>query len=633
MPQSVIESAVVHVHTNPGVVVADPDGSASAPYATFAEALELAESQAVLVKWAGVARIYDASAGAGLEITDAHSGRLTIQPWYDCADHGFTDEMPAMYLGVEIEAFGAPDGTSTNCYRLAGLSSKPAGVACGWLTRTTAAGVRKGWYQERSSLAACNSNAGSWYWDGTLLWVHDEASANLQADPSPNGHAIEWFRTGQGILLSGCSGVRLVDLSVWATVDPANAQGYGIRLDGCEDIQVVSCRSIDCGYHSIGAAGSKSIDILFDSCYSEGAAPTNDSYQVFYGGSVDVSGCIANRCEVVARPLLRWDATDAAPTFITTAAGAAAASQTAFTAHTGTGFVIAAAGGVRHIECSVRPAFSVSLTGSFRTIGFGNGSESAPAANPLLFDDYAYQIDGGSFECAGVFVGTSGAAAIAVRNAFLYGPDSVDVGGADGTNNMFVRLPSVTGGVTMLLVGCVIMAESSAGGSLVRMLGTSTLYDRSNTWIALGSTGVTHSRSSGQTIDSDQSVFVGSARICGGSTTGTGFSYVAGVYPTGLANYGPSAATNSEAEWAVHDSAGTFVADSASFNASTGEPDAGTFARITQTAPVQLMASGINGKLWDGRYGAFQYGDGLTLVPGRSATRSRSRQRSSALTL
>lgn len=603
----------VYVHFS--ATVGSPDGTVLAPYPDFVAAVALAQANptdTVIAYYAGFGRLWNAAQNCAVHIP-AGIKNLVIRRWMNPTKHGWSGERGEIYGGVICTAFGAADGTQTNCYPVTGgPSTKPAGVGLGVRTRTTALGRVKGYYQERSTLALCNANPGSWFWNSSTstLWIHAENSSNLQADPSPLDLEMEWFRKGDGFKAN--SGIRLEGLVARSWISPDSGDGYNIRFQTTNGGRIIDCIAIDCGYHAIGASAGDARNTLMHGCYAEGANYDTDTYYVFYAGDFNLSGCRYIECETAMRPLLRWDATDDAPTFITNTAGDRPKGGTAFGQHTGTGRLLLRRG-VVGVRCRSRLLYP----GAALSIAVSNGGASPVPADPWDPDTYGTVYEDCDFEATGVAVGTAfGDGYIGFKGGRMDFRASILTNGVVSNLNSSIHV--LNGGVC--LVGCTVIGNnttvSSNAGTFVRVSGAvRSAYIDHCTFYAVGSQ-VSHIyRGTDAVVGVRRTIFL---HETAGRQLMSGVSGVTNVSMTncwysGITTYGVGGASDAQSEWtALVDSTGVYGIDP-QLDPATLVPLADSPLRTTRVrAASPRKPRGANGLRYSATPGACQLTPALT---------------------
>lgn len=627
---------VIYCHQNPGGSVTWADGTTKRPFTEVAEAIEAAGNERTRIYIEGFGRPF-VSDPKCLVAIDGKSAVLEIRRWHGAGPAGYTVEKPAVYTGRPA-TFGAAHETYTNTYRLTGLSEKPSGVTCGYLTRLSPDGERMGGYQEVTSHASCDSTPGTWYWASGTLWVHAEDSSDLSVSSVINGHQIEYHVRGDGFRVRNSSNVRICDFEVLATFDDTQSFGCAFKIDGCSNVLVRNCRTYDSGYHHLVTPGGIADGIVWENVVMTGSSYSDDAYATFFANSGDVRRCRARGLVARMRPRLGWDHTPESPRAIANPSGSAQ-HHAAFAAHTG-GTSKIAIDGVRYERCRAELVYPVGTFGAMRYQGISNGSECEtptdvrdPTQRALRYIECEFR------GFTGFALGTTKGVSASMERCVLDCPGADVVSGAGGSNGLINLATSSGVVVDLLMVGCVVRGKlTGSNRSLLRIANNNILRLYNNTLIALEAGMSIVWRTGDQVVVGDGNVadVIGGSgllfRTSSGTASGSNVSWTNGVYGTGFSTFGTGSVYDSKAEWtSAKDPAGRYDKDVAQVGEDC-EPLLGSWVRENPIAPNRNMRRGVNRRPWSGHYGAHQFGDRLrvrhaTPVAGiqRNAERLRAR--------
>lgn len=518
--------------------------------------------------------------------------------------------------GDRIATGWAADGTYTNTFvpSTGGPASKPRGVVIDWDTRVWADGRHNAHLDEAANASACNSTAGTWYWNTDELLVNPPAGVTLSE------HVVAWCGTGSGIILEGDNGT-LTGGEVYLCVDTDSGNGYGVKGSAVEGWTITDVHARDCGYHHIGYAVGKCDTNWMVDCTAIGGNYTCDSYFICYSSSGDLANSGGINCVAKLSPLLKYTAVEGSEAFTDYIRGpsAAAPDQTAFGSHTG-GSEVIANGGVLWKNCRVEK-LSVNNTG-YRCQVFSNGQDGTepadkddPATYSIRFVDCDLQGDWitiGQGTSSSNFTGSVAfdRCSIDLSTTLTSSVNSLGTPNSVYCNRFWVLLRSST------LVG-----ETGSGttAGLIRIRGTTNDKDVirfSNSSIrAAGSTYCILNRMDGNTEGrSVQSVFSSASNILlyGGNTTASAgtYNHTKDWYGSTITAFGRGAAYDTQAEWAsAVDANGVYAEDFTGQFADLATLEPGRGSRLATVRDITANSGqpiGVNGYGYVGNAGAWQ---------------------------
>ena len=239
------------------------------------------------------------------------------------------------------------DGNTTAGYRVDGMDVEPefVGYGVGDLTIAVSAtnpktglSVTFNWPSygmeeaiggsEAAQISACQtatSGIGLWAYDSTndRLWVH-----STQGDSSPASDSLDYYVLMQSAAnaadkVSGpneSNGASIISSDNW-TIDGVDfkhwmerSTGYAVFGQSCTGSTLRNISASCAGRHGIGFAGNDCSTNTIEDCVVDTAGTATDSAIIFYGGSTNVQGCVAQRLTVHCNTILRWDSTDSVRT-------------------------------------------------------------------------------------------------------------------------------------------------------------------------------------------------------------------------------------------------------------------------------------------------------------------------------
>lgn len=272
-----------------GVPSVGGTGSAQDPFWTLGQAAKVAKDGDV-VHVAGICR--EAVAFHGL--TD-----LTVRQWIGRTQSQIRGDVPVLPT-----AWLASGGSVYSVQLSDGLEM--SGVVFNWDTTSALGGIaHAGHLVPAPSVPACQSTPNSWHWDET----GDRLHVNLAGDDPRVAGVVAWCRKGTGLGFFECTRPLAEGLYVKLWPDPSPG-AYGILFGTTSGARARYCRAWDCGYHSIGAAGQFCIDARIEYCEFRGQR--SGTHTVLFGAFGGVSGRV-NHCVFHLYALLGRDGTPFLP--------------------------------------------------------------------------------------------------------------------------------------------------------------------------------------------------------------------------------------------------------------------------------------------------------------------------------
>lgn len=616
--------ATIYAHSQYDGSNGTADGTATKPYTTIA-AVDAAMGNDDTIILGGTFR-----EAWTLNHTGVTVRKFTDDEWADVP--GATT---GAYIirGDVISTDWSAHGTYTNTYVAStnAASAEPASVVINWDDNAWSDGRHPGHLQEAASAAACNTTAGTWFWNTTELLVNPPSGVTL------NNETVAWCRTGQGIELSG-DDCTIQDGLFYLWCDSAASSGYSIRGAAVSGCSIVRCQAWDTGYHGFGFAVGKCADNAITDCTVTSGNHTCDSYFVFFSSSGSLSGCVGSGNLANMSPLLKYGATEGGESYsdyITSDAGAAP-DQVAFTQHTGSSQTIAA-GGVKWQNCAARKLSADST--SYKVTAAANGQDGVEPSDK--WDSSTYPVQWIDCDLEGDWLNLG------------QGPSTSDFSAA----HAFVRTKincastvnsSVNGSATpnciynnriwLLMESCTLYGETSNATSagLIRIRGTTNdndnLYLSSTSMYATGSTIAFINRVAATNhVAARHSVFASdnaSVVLFWGNTTADAADYTFSKcwYDTNIVTFGRGAAYDTQAEWeAAVDAGGTYGVDFSGQLLDTVTMEPVRTSALALTRDINGNADtpvGINRKPYVGNAGAWQMPHNPS-VAGSTSTRRR----------
>lgn len=520
--------------------------------------------------------------------------------------------------GDRIASGWAADGTYTNTFVPSTNApvAKPAGVVIDWDTRVFSDGRHNAHLEEAANATACNSTAGTWFWNTNELLVNPPAGVTLSE------HVVAWCATGSGLIVEGDNGTAQYGyLYLW--IDTAAGNGYGFKGSAVTGWTVTGLEATECGYHHVGFAVGKCANNWMIGCTAISGNYTCDSYFIVYSSSGDLATSGGINCSARMSPLLKYTAVEATEAYTDYIKGpsASAPSQTAFGSHTGNSQVIAN-GGVLWKGCSTVMLGVTNV--AYRYQAFSNGETGTEPADKDDAATYSVRFVDCSFAFDWISIGQGTSASVfsgsfAFVRCFLDGRTCVDsLTGAGATPNVIYA-----NRVWTLLESCVLVGEATTGNGLVRIRGASTDMDilrvKNCSFYAVGNTSsfVHRMDATNETI-AVHSIFASAnaTTLFGSNTTTTATTYQFSKcwYGDTLTAFGRGASYDSQAEWTTSvDADGTYAVDFDPLFLSTlslqPEPS-GILATTKDLAGNAGAPVGVNRVPYQGNAGAWQIGRG-----------------------
>lgn len=516
--------------------------------------------------------------------------------------------------GDRIATGWAADGTYTNTFvpSTGGPVAEPRGVVIDWDTRVWADGRHAAHLEKAASAAACNSTAGTWFWNTNELLVNPPAGVTLSE------HVVAWCATGSGLIVEGDDGT--VDdgyLYLWPDTDSGN--GYGFKGSAVTGWTATNLTAIDCGYHHIGYAVGKCADNWMVNCTAISGNYTCDSYYIVYSSSGDLARSGGINCTAKLSPFLKYTAVEGSEAYTDYIKGpsAVAPDQTAFGSHTG-GTEVIANGGVLWKDCTVELLCVANV--AYKRQAFANGQDGTEPSDKNDPATYSIRFVDCTLPCDWIQLGqgtssTVFTSSMAFQRCYIDGRTCVDSSiGAGSTPNVVYA-----NRVWVLFESCAFVGETPAGNGLIRIRGTSTDLDilrhRNCSFYAYGATGSFIHRMDGtnETIGV-HSVFASENNITlfGSNTTAnsTTYQFSKCVYGDTITAFGRGSAYDTKAEWiAAVDPNGRYDVDFTGQFVNTVQLEpvhASQLATLQDITANSLRPEGINRIQYLGNAGAWQ---------------------------
>lgn len=144
-------------------------------------------------------------------------------------------------------------------------------------------------------------NVGEWAQSGATLQIRIDTGAGME-DPTAGGEYAFTDTTDFGIEMSGCSAcaVNGIEFKLWS--DNTGAQGYGLKFTSCTDCTTDACVTWDSGAHSIGfvnaTADMGSARITNCACWGLHGGSSGQNHLVFFSNNSgdDIDDAVASDC-------------------------------------------------------------------------------------------------------------------------------------------------------------------------------------------------------------------------------------------------------------------------------------------------------------------------------------------------
>jgi len=149
------------------------------------------------------------------------------------------------------------------------------------------------------------ANTGSYYYDTVNKKINIIPSSG-----AASAHTYSWCKGGvAGWEFVSCNRVKVSGGKFYLFTDPDNGQGYGVKGSNCVNCSIEDCTAIDCGYHHFGFAGSNNDNCDIINCKASGTVSNGTnvgraSFVIFNDSpTIPLRGSIDN-CEGYIHPLL-----------------------------------------------------------------------------------------------------------------------------------------------------------------------------------------------------------------------------------------------------------------------------------------------------------------------------------------
>jgi len=528
-------------------------------------------------------------------------------------------QLNALKIAVDIvhDASGADPFDSYKA--LTGVpASKPNEVVEDWDTRINSDGNRYGFLPEVGTLAGLRTTRG-WHYNGSRLLV------SVPAGDTGGAHTYYAGQDGDCMALTNTTRVTFNNWSFELATEPGAGNGYGCRMVGTvQDVVFNDPEGDGCQYHSIGAAGSSCDGFVCNRPIFRTAIAGNDSHWVAYSSSGSIQNTKVNDPMFYLVPWLRYDNTPYST----------GGSVKGIACHHGVSADPTAIGGLivtgyRSIYNNDNPTYA-----HWDLVLAANNMNHPAPADKGVPADYPIQFIDGSLNGHGFAAGggsNSDVHASFDRCAFDIDASSVTNGmstaghlsvTANATNaNTIVLLRSCTGSVTLNDVNDRAILTARVNGAELRM--------ENSTFLLLGTYSnnvcIVHTGATAGMLKShgcSYSTPGGSISLIRGSIDlATAIDFDSNFYSTSISTISAIGSV-SRATWeSTYDTNGEYSASASFLDTATLEPDADTRAFKSTTKTTGPL--GINLVIYDGSYGAYQYG--TTSVYTRRRGRGRDR--------
>jgi len=589
------------------------DGSIGSPCGTLAEldaAVTLSDGDTVYCDTETNGPLLESWSRSGLT-------GITFSPWPGTTK---VRQLNAEKIAVDI-AHDVGGADPFDAYKaLTGVpATKPETVIEDWDTRINSDGNRYGFLPEVGLIGDLRTTRG-WFWSGTRVLV------SVPDGDTGGAHTYYAGESGDTMALTNTTRVTFNNWSFELATEDGAGNAYGCRMVGTVvDVVFNDCEGDGCQYHTIGAAGSSCDGFVCNRCIFRTAKAGNDSHWVAYSSSGAIDNTELNDSTMYLVPWLKFDNTPYETT----------GSVKGVACHHGVSASPTAIGGaiIRNLTTIYNddnPAYA-HWDGIFVANNMNHPAPSdkdVPADYPVQFIDC--DLSGHGMIAGG---GTNADTHISMdRCSFDIDASSVANGmntaghigaTANATNaNTIVLLRSCTGSATLNDVNDRAILTARVNGAELRM--------ENSTFLLLGtySNGVCiiHTGSTAGMLKAHGCSFStpgGAISLIRGSINlGTAIDFDSNFYSTSLSSIMSAIGSVSRTTWeSTYDTNGEYSASASFVDTATLEPDADTRAFKSTTKTTGPL--GINLVIYDGSYGAYQYG--TTSVYTRRRGRGRDR--------
>lgn len=601
------------------------DGSTGSPYGSVQELLDsgrLGDGDTIILNQPTKIPTYGAHT-----ITNAN---LTILP-------GNIKEGHARWVNgypIDITTQTAT-GSGFDVYRCAtgALDTSPTEVTANWNGPVNGNGHRYGVLDE---VAGANIAAQLTALETNFGWAYDAASDTLYVS-IPTGESISAYEfivglAGDTLLMNGPRASYVRGQSFEHAFEAGTGNGYGLRCLGeCRGLQLRNNNFDGTQYHSYGAIGTGTRDIVAVGNICRTTKAGNDSHEIWFSDSsgAAMEGIISDSNTYYIEPWL----TPLEAAFET-------GTIKAIAIHTAGSADPIKRGGIRFRNPTVLWR-GVNAANPHIAFAMTAGSiQSEIPTDPTNHDDYAIQIEGMRSEVAGFNLGSSGGTvAVSLQRSTLTHDGTSVISGLAGNGRGHV---SITGGNTSASAGTTYFnCEASTfvltlGDVANRCLFSFAEAAGSTTYIRMD---CVSARTNGSSFTQEVGFFTITNGLddqtfiltrCELSTEDEGVNLLRGNgdpsvhtidknwysgFPS--AEYHRNTGVNllSEAQWqSTVDADGRYTGDPVYADADTLKPDKATMAIALEPEGASDGPVGVNNKPYSGRYGAWQKGS-VTIGP------------------
>lgn len=456
--------------------------------------------------------------------------------------------------------------------------------------------------------AACAATAGTWF--------HDAGANRLYVNPIPGGAAptsalsdYSWCKSGNAwVFTTSDNGV--ID-GIWfeAWIHNAAANGQGVDFQTCDGWTVRNILGRDIGYHLVSFSGNSCSNNTGENIVMHGCAANGGTCIAVYSGGTAVEGCQLRDCEFHLSPTLYYDETVVVPnmgyagwiTHGTGSVGGCKVTRCTSIGYEGTSYPLASCwittdGGTSPAEDDRQDSntYEVIVSDS-RAINCSRMAVSRPTAHVRCYLDLSK---------SATFVPSTNAA--------------VTIGNNNVVDALFVSTVIVAD-TTGITAGAVVRLDANTGGTDTYCTFINCIVANLATTVPTV-TGILRRQEADANFVAIQTVFSQAATnnslrfITGNTTDNSNFSFTDCWYyniPVAFASgYSPVSGLGTQAQWAAAiDANGIYAVNPGFTSLPTNAEGAGGSELRTSTKIVSPGPEGINRLSYDGRYGAYQYGE------------------------